>query len=117
MGLPHTPIIKKFFSNKIESSRPDWGDYLLEIADIFSMFDGEELDRDLLADRFSTISGRSPYALRDVSNFRDEFGAYGTYLGLFHYKPVNGVQPSRMWRAFVEFNWPCFSTLMVLVLY
>lgn len=56
MGLPHTPIIKKFFSNKIESSRPDWGDYLLEIADIFSMFDGEELDRDLLADRFSTIS-------------------------------------------------------------
>lgn len=35
MGLPHTPIIKKFFSNKIESSRPDWGDYLLEIADIF----------------------------------------------------------------------------------
>ena len=82
------------------------------------MFDGEELDRDLLADRFSTISGRSPYALRDVSNFRDEFGAYGTYLGLFHYKPVNGrwtillsksakhfcVQLSRMWRAFVEFS-------------
>lgn len=90
MGLPNTPIIKKFFSNKIESSRPEWGDYLLEIADIFSMFDGEELDRDLLADRFSTISGRSPYALRDVSNFRDEFGAYGTYLGLFHFKAVNG---------------------------
>lgn len=90
MGLPNAPIIKKFFSNKIESSRPDWGDYLLEIADIFSMFDGEELDRDLLADRFSTISGRSPYALRDVSNFRDEFGAYGTYLGLFHFRPVNG---------------------------
>ncbi len=90
MGLPANPIVKKFFSNKIESSRPEWGDYLLEIADIFSMFDGEELDRDLLSERFSTISGRSPYALRDVSNFRDEFGAYGTYLGLFHFKMSNG---------------------------
>lgn len=90
MGLPNEPIIKKFFSNKIESSRPEWGDYLLEIADIFSMFDGEELDRDLLTDRFSVISGRSPYALRDVANFRDEFGAYGTYLGVFHFKSVGG---------------------------
>ena len=90
MALPRTPIIKKFFSNKIESSRPDWGDYLLEIADIFSMFDGEPLDRDLLAERFLAISGRSPYALRDASNFRDEFGAYGTYLGLFHFEVVRG---------------------------
>ncbi len=89
MSLPNAPIIKKFFTNKIESSRPEWGDYLLEVADIFSMFDGEELDRDLLTERFSTISGRSPYALRDVANFRDEFGAYGTYLGLFRYKNIN----------------------------
>ena len=29
MGLPANPIVKKFFSNKIESSRPEWGDYLL----------------------------------------------------------------------------------------
>lgn len=90
MALPATPVIKKFFTNKIESSRPEWGDYLLEIADIFSMFDGEELDRELLSDRFSVISGRSPYALRDVSNFRDEFGAYGTYLGLFHVENESG---------------------------
>ena len=90
MALPHAPIIKKFFSNKIESSRENWGDYLLEIADIFSMFDGEELDRELLAERFSTISGRSPYALRDASNFRDEFGAYGTYLGLFYFEVIKG---------------------------
>ena len=53
MALPAEPVVKKFFTNKIESSRPEWGDYLLEIADIFSMFDGEELDRELLADRFS----------------------------------------------------------------
>jgi Holliday junction resolvase len=89
VGLLTSPIITKFFSNKIESSRPEWGDYLLEIADIFSTFDGEDLDRDSLGDRFSAISGRSPYVLRDVSNFRDEFGAYGTYLGLYHLKKVN----------------------------
>jgi hypothetical protein len=88
MGLLPEPILKKFFVNKIESSRPEWGDYLLEVADIFSTFDAEALDRELLADRFSAISGRSPYALRDVSNFRDEFGAYGTYLGVFRVERV-----------------------------
>lgn len=97
MGLPTEPVVKKFLSNKIESSRPEWGDYLLEIADIFSLFDGEELNREMLADRFSTISGRSPYALRDVANFRDEFGAYGTYLGLFHVK-----KKAKTWRIFMS---------------
>lgn len=97
MALPTLPIIKKFFTNKIESSRAEWGDYLLEIADIFSTFDGEELDRSLLADRFSVISGRSPYALRDVANFRDEFGAYGTYLGLFHIENTAGT-----WRIYLS---------------
>lgn len=90
MALPEAPVVRKFFTNKIESSRPEWGDYLLEVADIFSTFDGDELDRDLITERFSAISGRSPYALRDVANFRDEFGAYGTYLGLFHYELRNG---------------------------
>ena len=97
MALPAEPVVKKFFTNKIESSRPEWGDYLLEIADIFSMFDGEELDRELLADRFSAISGRSPYALRDVANFRDEFGAYGTYLGLFHIR-----NEAETWRIYLS---------------
>lgn len=97
MGLPNMPIIKKFFTNKVESSRPEWGDYLLEIADIFSMFDGEELNRDLLTDHFLTISGRSPYALRDIANFRDEFGAYGTYLGVFYFKNTNGI-----WRIYLS---------------
>jgi Holliday junction resolvase len=90
MGLLQKPVITKFFSNKIESSLPEWGDYLLEIADIFSTFDGEEFDRDLLTDRFSAISGRSPYKVRDAANFRDEFGAYGTYLGLYHVEMENG---------------------------
>jgi hypothetical protein len=97
MGLLAEPVLKKFFSHKIESSRPEWGDYLLEVADIFSTFDGEDLDRELLADRFSSISGRSPYALRDVSNFRDEFGAYGTYLGVFRFECVDG-----RWKIFLS---------------
>lgn len=97
MGLLTEPVLKKFFVNKIESSCPEWGDYLLEIADIFSTFDGEDLDRELLADRFSSISGRSPYALRDISNFRDEFGAYGTYLGVFRFECVEGK-----WKIFLS---------------
>ena len=92
MGLLSEPILKKFFTHKIESSRPEWGDYLLEIADIFSTFDGEDLDRERLADRFSALGGRSPYALRDVSNFRDEFGAYKTYLGVFRIERMDGRQ-------------------------
>jgi hypothetical protein len=97
MGLLTEPILKKFFVNKIESSRPEWGDYLLEVADIFSTFDGEDLDRELLSERFSTISGRSPYVLRDVSNFRDEFGAYGTYLGVFRFERVGSK-----WKLFLS---------------
>jgi hypothetical protein len=97
MGLLAEPVIKKFFANKIESSSPEWGDYLLEVADIFSMFDGEDFDRDQLAERFSVISGRSPYALRDVSNFRDEFGAYGTYLGVFRIERINN-----RWKIFLS---------------
>ncbi len=97
MGLLNEPILKKFFVNKIESSQPEWGDYLLEVADIFSTFDGEDFDRELLAERFSVISGRSPYALRDVANFRDEFGAYGTYLGVFRVERINNT-----WKIFLS---------------
>jgi hypothetical protein len=52
--------------------------------------DGENFDRDIIRERFSAISGRSPYALRDFSNYRDEFGAYGTYLGLFRIEWLGG---------------------------
>jgi len=90
MALPNQPVLKKFFANKIESSRESWGDYLLEVADIFSTFDGEDYDVEQIKERFSAISGRSPYALRDIANFRDEFGAYGTYLGVFRIERVGG---------------------------
>lgn len=87
MSLPDTPVLIKFFANKIESSRPEWSDYLLEIANVFAQFDGEDFDRESLLDHFRSISARNPYALRDPANFRDEFGAYGTYLGVYHIEP------------------------------
>ncbi len=90
MALPKEPIIKRFFSNKIESTRDDWFSYLISIARIFYSFDGAEYNREALLKQFSNISGRSADAERDESNFRDEFGAYGTYLGLYHLEEING---------------------------
>lgn len=84
MFLLNEPIITKFLSNKIESSKNDWPDYLLEIAKIFFEFDGMEFDRDGFLERFTLLTNRSPYSLRDPSNFRDEFGAYMSYLGVCH---------------------------------
>lgn len=90
MSLPDSPIITKFFANKIESSKEDWPDYLLEIANVFGIFDGEEFDREQLLEQFRTLSDRSPYTLRDPANFRDEFGAYGPYLGVYHIENDKG---------------------------
>ncbi|HRV73276.1 MAG TPA: AAA family ATPase [Eubacteriales bacterium] len=91
MGLPSEPIVKKFFSNKIESTRGDWYSYLIRIARIFYSFDGQEYDREKLLDQFTKMSGRQSDAQRDVSNFRDEFGAYGTYLGIYHLEQIGGA--------------------------
>lgn len=92
MSLPSEPIVKKFFSNKIESSREDWYGYLIRIARIFYEFDGKEFNRDELLAHFQSISGRDQGLVqRDASNFRDEFGAYGTYLGIFHLENDGGI--------------------------
>ena len=91
MALPKEPIVKKFFTNKIESTRDDWYGYLVQIARIFYTLDGEEYSRDVLMDKFAAMSGRdASLAQRDSSNFRDEFGAYGTYLGIYHLEQRNG---------------------------
>lgn len=97
MSLPTEPIIKKFFSNKIESSRTDWYTYLIKIARIFLSLDGQEYDREELLKQFVGISGRDSGAQRDMANFRDEFGAYGTYLGIYHVENIGGV-----WRIIVS---------------
>lgn len=91
MSLPNSPVMTKFFSNKIESSHQEWRAYLLDIANVFSVFDNEPYDRTLLEERFEAISGRSVDALRDASNFRDEFGAYGSYLGVFRMELIDGT--------------------------
>lgn len=91
MTLPREPVVKKFFTNKIESTRDDWYGYLVRIAHIFYTLDGEEYNRDVLLKKFATMSGRdATQAQRDSSNFRDEFGAYGTYLGIYHLEQRNG---------------------------
>lgn len=96
MALPEEPIVKKFFSNKIESTRDNWYNYLIHIARIFYSLDGEEYNRDELLNKFVAMSGRQS-GDRDVANFRDEFGAYGTYLGIYHLEKVDGI-----WRIIVS---------------
>jgi len=96
MALPEEPVVKKFFSNKIESTRDNWYNYLIRIARIFYSLDGEEYNRDELLNKFAAMSGRQS-GDRDVANFRDEFGAYGTYLGIYHLEKVDGI-----WRIIVS---------------
>ena len=76
------PIIKRFFTNKIQSTEASWPDYLLEIADVFSKFDGMPYDRNAVTGEFENISDRGPYVVRDPSDFRDEYSAYASFLGL-----------------------------------
>ena len=90
MSLPNEPVIKKFLTNKIESSRDDWYGYLIKIARIFYSLDGYEYNRDDLLKHFTSMSQRDTTAERDAANFRDEFGAYGTYLGIFHFEEKDG---------------------------
>ncbi len=103
MALPQNPVMTKFLSNKIESSHVEWHAYILEIANIFEMFDNEVYDRSLLSEMFETMSGRSAYAVRDASNFRDEFGAYGTYLGIFRLTNIAGTWRIRLTDAAKQF--------------
>lgn len=89
MSLPQQPVIKKFFTNKIESSRNNWYEYLIKIARIFYSLDGQEYNRKTVEDTFRELSPRSNLADRDASNFRDEFGAYGSFLGIYHLEKID----------------------------
>lgn len=84
------PAIAKFMTNKIQSTAPNWDDYLLEIAAIFHEFDGVEYNRDAIIRRFLTLSSRSRERLRDPADFRDEYGAYGVFLGIMYVKASDG---------------------------
>jgi hypothetical protein len=79
-------MIKDLFSHKIHSSGNDWPDKLVELAFIFSEFDGQIYDRNEIEERLKKVSPRSAYAPRDQSKFRDEISAYPAYLGLYTLK-------------------------------
>ncbi len=80
-------MITDLFSHKIHSSGDEWPDKLVEIAFLFSEFDGAVYDRRGIEDRLSRISPRSAFVARDRSKFRDEISAYPAYLGLFFLTP------------------------------
>lgn len=81
--------ILDFFSHKIHSSGEDWPSKLIDIATIFSEFDGKLYDRASIEERLSKISPRASAVARDPSKFRDEISAYSAYLGLYRIELVN----------------------------
>lgn len=74
-----------FLSNKIPSTADGWTDELIRVASIHNEFDGLPYDYNEIAGRFAAISTRVP-GVRDSSDYRDEYGAYVSYLGLMHYE-------------------------------
>ena len=89
--------ITDLFSHKIHSSGDDWPNKLIDIASIFSEFDGQPYDRAAIEHRLSEISPRSSAVARDPSKFRDEISAYPAYLGLYRVELVDGV-----WHIFLS---------------
>lgn len=82
--------ISDLFSHKIHSSGDNWPNKLIDIASIFSEFDGKPYDRVAIEERLSQISPRSSMVARDPSKFRDEISAYPAYLGLYRVELVTG---------------------------
>lgn len=89
--------IKDLFSHKIHSSSDGWPNKLIDIASIFSEFDGQPYDRTAIEKRLSEISPRSSTVARDPSKFRDEISAYPAYLGLYRVELINDV-----WHIFLS---------------
>lgn len=76
-------MIKDLFSHKIHSSTDDWAYKLVDIASVFSQFDGRPYDREAIEESFKRISPRASEVARDPSKYRDEISAYPAYLGLY----------------------------------
>ena len=81
-------MITDLFSHKIHSSTIEWQDKLIELACIFSEFDGQVYDRSKIEQRLQKISPRATFVARDSSKFRDEISAYPAYLGLYRLELV-----------------------------
>jgi hypothetical protein len=93
------PATTNFFTNKIQSTQPDFPDYLIAVAEVFSHFDGLPYDRASIVDEFGNLSNRGPYITRDPSDFRDEYSAYGTYLGIFYVERQGDIWVTRLTNA------------------
>lgn len=76
-------ILEKFFTNKIQSTEKGWPEYLIAVATTFQKFDGLQYNYDEIVEEFSSLSSRDVLE-RDPSDFRDEFGAYGGFLGIYY---------------------------------
>lgn len=72
--------VTNFLANKIKSTDPDFEEYLIDIANIFSEFDGQAYDYEDVTHRFLVLSDRTTETVRDPSGFRDMFGAYMFFL-------------------------------------
>jgi len=101
--IPINPPITTFFTNKIPSTFDDWFETLVAVATIYNKFDGMPYNRELIIEEFKAIASRSTTTSRDPADFRDEYGAYGSYLGIFYVeKDLNGMLVCRVSRAAKE---------------
>lgn len=69
------------FTNKIQSTSQGWQILLLKTAYTFAKFEGQAFDRKRIVAEFQNLSDRLSGS-RDESDFRDQYGAYGQFLGL-----------------------------------
>jgi hypothetical protein len=109
--------IRDLFSHKIHSSNSDWSEKLIDIATIFSEFDGKPYDRNSIEKRLSEISPRASKVARDPSKFRDEISAYPAYLGLYRVEIKNGewhIFLSNTAKQFLVCEEPNVSAFMLL---
>jgi hypothetical protein len=79
-----SPPITTFFTNKIPCTFDDWFDTLVAVASVYDKFDGTEYNRDKITREFGKMATRNETTQRDPSDFRDEYGAYGSCLGIFY---------------------------------
>ena len=100
------PAVTSFFSNKIPCTLDDWFEALVVVASVYERFDGKPYDRDNIVREFEKIATRNATTLRatrkDPSDYRDEYSAYGSYLGIFYVERQGGRLICRVSKAAKE---------------
>lgn len=122
-------IISDLFSHKLHSSNEYWPQKLIDIATVFSRFDGQVYDRNAVEEAFKELSPRVSIVsqelrkdnIRDLSKYRDEISAYPAYLGLFRLERRNSewiLKLSETAKKFLiveEPNVPAFLLLQLIL--